>query len=224
MWVAKIKFNGENALIGSRCKKFNVSVSGYPVTSHHEKDFIYVHAFYFAYGDEKNIKKFVKDLKKDERVLQIENNENFITSKIKEPYNHSKIYSHDIIHLKPLTIDARGIQTWTIGSWNKESLNDFIELAEKIHNAELLSIKNEKIENFFMISMQPHLTKKQKIAMDLAIMSGYYDYPRKIGLEKLAKMINLSYSTYHAHLRKAEQKVLPFMFRANADKSEFESL
>lgn len=215
MWVAKIKFNGENAIIGSKCKQFNISISGYPVTNYHKNDCIHVYAFYFVFGDEENIKKFVRALKKDERVLYIECKDNFIISQIKEPQIYTKIYSHEIIHLKPLVIGSDGIEFWTLGSWNKKSLSDFIEIIEKTHQGELLSIKNEKINNFFILSMQPELTYKQKKAVELAIINGYYEYPRKIGLKKLAKLLNLSYSTYHAHLRKAEQKLLPFLFKSD---------
>lgn len=212
MWVAKIKLNGENAIIGSRCKKFNVSVSGYPVSNFCNMDCIYTYAFYFIYGDEENIKFFIKDMKKDERVLHIENKGNFIVSQIKEPEKYKKVYSHDLIHLKPLIINRDGTQFWTLGSWNKKSLNDFIKLAEKVHNGELLSIKEEKIDNFSIFSMQPNLTIKQKKALETAIANRYYEYPRKTELKKLAKLRNLSYSTYHAHLRKAEQKLFPFLF------------
>ncbi len=220
MWVAKIKLNGENALIGSRCKKFNVSVSGYPVSSFHDMDCIYSYAFYFIYGDEKNIQNFIKDLKKDERVLHIESKGNFIVSQIKEPVKYVKVYSHNLIHLKPLVINNDGTQFWTLGSWNRENLNDFIELAERVHNGELLSIKEEKIDNFSIFSMQPNLTIKQKKALETAIANGYYEYPRKTELKKLAKLRNLSYSTYQAHIRKAEGKLFPFLFK-NIDSQSF---
>ena len=58
--------------------------------------------------------------------------------------------------------------------------------------------------------MHPHFTENQKQALNLAIKNGYYDYPRKISIQDLAKHLDLSFSTFHAHLRKAEQKILPF--------------
>ena len=51
--------------------------------------------------------------------------------------------------------------------------------------------------------------------MNLAIKHSYYDYPRKIELEKLADIMKISYSTYQAHLRKAEKKLLPFFFESS---------
>ena len=47
-----------------------------------------------------------------------------------------------------------------------------------------------------------NLTDKQKEAMGLAIKHGYYEYPRKIDVQDLARESKLSFSTFHAHLRK----------------------
>ncbi len=79
-------------------------------------------------------------------------------------------------------------------------------------NAKLIFIKEKQIKNISIIQQQPELTDKQKTALELAIKNGYYKYPRKIELKRLAKLMNLSYSTYQAHIRKAEQKLLPFFF------------
>jgi predicted DNA binding protein len=49
--------------------------------------------------------------------------------------------------------------------------------------------------------------------MVMAIKNGYYNYPRKTSIEKLAELSGLSFSTFHAHLRKAEQRLLPFYFQ-----------
>jgi hypothetical protein len=50
---------------------------------------------------------------------------------------------------------------------------------------------------------------KQREAVELAIQHGYYDYPRKVEVQELAKMAKLAFSTYQAHLRKAERKLIP---------------
>jgi len=213
MWVAKIKINGEKALIGSRTKKFNVSVSGYPISSFIKRDGIFVYLVGFVFGEEKNKKGFIRDLKKDRRVLHIEGKEDFIIAQIKESLKVRAMYRHRIIHLQPVFINEEGFEFWTIGSWNRKDLEEFIKLVEKQYNGKLISIKQEKITNLSIVSVQPKLTNKQKKALELAIKHGYYKYPRKTSLEKLAKMMDLSYSTYQAHLRKAEQKILPFFFK-----------
>ncbi len=212
MWTAKIKINGEKALIGSRTKKFNVSVSGYPISFYEKKNGIYVYLIGFIFGNELNKKRFIDDLKKDKRVLYIEGKNDFFIGQIREPSKFRQIYHHRIVHLEPVMIKEDGSELWSIGSWNKQELINFIKLVKKTHNGELLKIKQEKIKNFSIISMQPELTLKQRTAIELAIRYEYYNYPRKIELKKLARLMNLSYSTYQAHLRKAEQKLLPFFF------------
>lgn len=215
MWVAKIKLNGENAIIGSRCKKFNVSVSGYPISTFYDSKTIHIYTAYFIFGEDTNIKAFIKDLRKDDKVLHIENKGNFIISQIKEPAKHACAYHHSIIHLKPLIIKENGIEFWVLGSWNKEYLNNFLNLIEKSHNGELLSVKKEKINNFSIISMRTELTNNQEKAVESAMRNGYYNYPRDIEIKKLANLNKISYSTYHAHLRKAEKKLLQCLFNQN---------
>ena len=52
------------------------------------------------------------------------------------------------------------------------------------------------------------LTEKQRRVLITAYKSGYYDFPRRIGSEELARKLNLVKSTFVAHRRKAERRVL----------------
>lgn len=220
MWVAKVKIPGEKGSIGKRTKKFNVSVHGYPVSSYKSGDEISVFIVAFINGEEEDKKKFIKDWKKDEKVVHIEVNNDLVIGQILEPPRLYDMYSHKFIHLEPGFIDEQGINYWTLGSWDRGELIKFTDIVEKEYDGELLSIKQEKIRNFSFLSMQPHLTKKQNQAMDFAIKAGYYDYPRKVSIQDLAKNSGLSFSTFHAHLRKAEQKLLPYSFNKVQEPSE----
>ena len=210
MWVARIKLDGNEALLGSRCKKFNVAGSGYPVSIHNKPEGISVYGVYFIFGEDKKVKDFVEDLKKDKRVLHIENQSNFVICNILEPKEHVSAYKESIIHIEPITCNEEGKEFWTIGSWNKEELMEFLDVVEKSHKGELLSIKKEKVKNFSFLAVNPGLTEGQRKALELATTKGYYDYPRKIDIQKLAKLSKLGYTTFHEHLRKAEQKMMPF--------------
>ena len=152
------------------------------------------------------------DLQKDKKVLHLERKKDFIIAQIKEPIDFSPLYNPKIIHLKPVVINEQGLNFWNIGSWDRKELVKFVRTVKKTHQGELLKIEEKKITNFSVITMRPELTEKQQKAMELAIKNGYYEYPRKIELKKLAKLRGLSYSTYQAHLRKAEKKLLPFFF------------
>ena len=80
-------------------------------------------------------------------------------------------------------------------------------------NGKVLKFKQEKISNISFTKLLPELTKNQKTALEIAINKGYYNYPKKIKMEELAKIRGISYSTFQAHLKKAEGKILPEVYR-----------
>ena len=46
-----------------------------------------------------------------------------------------------------------------------------------------------------------------------ASTNGYYRFPRKTNLKKLAKLMNVALPTYQEHLRKAEINLMPNFFK-----------
>lgn len=212
MWTAKITFDGSRALIGSKTLKHKINIFAFPLSYSYEKNYIIVHITGNILGKENNIKKFIKDLKKQKRTINFELNNNFFIGTIKEPIKAKNIYNKNLIHLSPALIDENAQEFITIGSFNKKNLEKASKTLRKHWKAKLLYIKEKKIKNISIIQQHPELTLKQKQAIELAIKNGYYKYPRKIELKKLAKLMKISYSTYQAHLRKAEQKLLPFFF------------
>jgi len=52
------------------------------------------------------------------------------------------------------------------------------------------------------------LTDKQRRVLTTAYRLGYYDVPRRITSEELARKLNLVKSTFSAHVRKAERRLL----------------
>ena len=205
-------FDGSKALIGSRTLKHKVNVFAFPLSYFYEKNYIILNATGILLGKEKNKKEFIKDFKKAERFVNLELNEDFFIMTIKEPIYAKTIYNKNIIHLAPALIDENGKETISIACFEKKQLSKAIATLEKAFKTEIYYIQEKKIKNISIIKQAPELTDKQKQAMHLAIKNGYYEYPRKTSIEQLAKISNLSFSTFHAHLRKAEQKLLPFYF------------
>jgi hypothetical protein len=52
------------------------------------------------------------------------------------------------------------------------------------------------------------LTEKQRKVLSVAYARGYYDVPRKVDSEELAKTLNIVKSTLVEHLRKAEKRLI----------------
>jgi len=104
------------------------------------------------------------------------------------------------------------MKTLTIGTFDKKILDKLIINLEKLYKLKIHYIQERKIKNISIIKENPELTKKQKKAIEIAIKNGYYNYPRKTSVKELAKISKLSFSTFQAHLRKAEKKLIPFYF------------
>lgn len=64
---------------------------------------------------------------------------------------------------------------------------------------------------FSLNSPLEHLTEKQKTVIIDAFKNGYYDFPRKIGSEALAKKLGIREPTLVIHRRKAERKLFAHM-------------
>ncbi|MEK6947746.1 MAG: helix-turn-helix domain-containing protein [Nanoarchaeota archaeon] len=210
MWIAKICIDyNKNSLISNLCKKYNVSIYGYPTAHNIFKDYVIINGSIIFNGLKVNVNNFINELKKDKRLINIEINNNYGIMSIKQHIANALILNSDIIPIKPYEVNNQGEYTFELGSWKKESLTKLIENYRKHKfNINIIWIKNIKPKNIFVISSLNNLTDKQEYSIKLAIENNYYDYPRKITLKKLANIAKISYSTYQFHLRKAERKLI----------------
>ncbi len=212
MWIAKVKFDEKETLIGTKAIKHKISLFVFILSFFYEKNYIVVHIAGNILGNKENIIKFVKDLKKEKRVVEIELNGNFFVGTIKEPIFAKYLYNKNIIQVAPALITDKGYEIVNVGSFEKKHLERFIDILERKLNGQLISIQQKKIKSISVIKVAPELTDKQKQAIELAIKKGYYTSPRKISVQELAKISGLSFSTFQVHLRKAEEKLIPYYF------------
>ena len=86
------------------------------------------------------------------------------------------------------------------------------QVGEFIKKITALGIRNRVVllteANFSPDSPLNKLTEKQREVLIAAYKLGYYDIPRRINSEKLAKKLNIGSSTLGEHLRKAERRLL----------------
>jgi len=212
MWVAKLSFDGRDGIFGSRTFKHKVNLFGFPLSYSYGKSWITVNATGIIVSEEKNKRSFIREIKKISRIKKIEFNKDFFIMTYLEPGFAKGIYNQNIIHIAPVLIDENGTETLTVASFEKKHLLKAITAIKSRWKIKIHFIQQRKVKNISIIHENPKLTDKQKQAINLAIKHGYYKYPRKIELEKLARLMKISYSTYQAHLRKAEQKLIPFFF------------
>jgi len=213
MWTLKIEIDCSKGILGSRTKKFGITALAYPVSYHHVKEKIYVYGILHLFGDEENKRWFLEDLKKDPRLVNYELQGDMIIAQIIEDSRYAPTYGPGVFPIEPVYIDQNGQEVWTIGAWKKEDLVKISQLAEKYHHEILLKLKKSKVRYASLLNVLPDLSEKQKKAMDLAIKAGYYNFPKKIKMVELAKEMKISYSTFQAHLKKAEKKLIPRIFR-----------
>lgn len=224
MWVARLTgiLDKEN-IFRINTAKNNVTMHYYPLNYYKEKGKYYFIAIGLIEGEPKKVKSFFKDIQcvsssKNKRfVVKLETKGNFfvcITAHSKnieaKRYVHF-FYNPRFIHINPAILFPDGREAWDIASLDKKDIQEIIKIGEKGYSAKLLMLKEANLENFAFFNILPELTEKQKNAFLLAVKSGYYEYPRQIELEKLARFSKISLSTYQAHLRKAERKLLPFI-------------
>ena len=211
MWVLKLKLEAKNQLLGSLAMKHEVSMTGYPLSYWKDKKFLYLMTAGFMFGEKKNKKALVRDVKKMSDFLEFEVSEDFVISVSKQPLFSEPAYNPKIIRVEPAIINKTGYHIWNLASFDRKALEEVLRFTEKYLGASVLYFRKESVSNISFTRLLPELTGNQKRALEIAINNGYYEYPKNIKMEKLAKKMGISYSTYQAHLKKAEGKLIPFM-------------
>lgn len=209
MWVAKIRLR-HDCIIGNRCKKFNVMMQSLDLNEEKKNGQVFTSSIHQLIGDEKNIKRFINDLKKDDRTEFVEFNGQtlfLVETAKKKPASE---FSKKMFFVKPMVLDTNGYEHWEIASHKKEELMNFIKKVKPLADEfDLLSLKNTPLQNIYFPKLMPKLTALQKKALELAIKEGYYETPKKTNLRSLAELSKISLATYQKHLQKAESKIIP---------------
>lgn len=208
MWHAKIRIK-HDCIFDRRCEKFQVTVS---VTSFNPFKKGKYHCTYHlgtVFGS--NAEKFLKDIKKDTRVdnIEISGSTFFIIEKRTKKETPGSFYNPELIYVKPVVIDTSGIETWEFAAFRKQTILEFIK---KNKTSKLVSIQQTKLQDIYFPRLSPDLSKKQRAALEIAMKEGYYDFPKRVDLEHLAKRSKVTRATFREHLRKAEKKILSNTF------------
>jgi len=214
MWKAVFEGKHDSCIIAPLCKKYKVVDLIYLVNAWDENNAFNYSEAHILQGDEANKKKFVKELKKHKDVLKLEQKGNFIITKNKRPAWMSiymPLWDKKIIQIKPVVQRTDGTELWELACWDKEPLTHILERLPDEFHIKLKSIEETKIGDIFLPHIMPKLSEMQSKTIRIAVKGGYFDFPRKINLEDIAKIMKLKKQTVQQHIRIAEKKLVPFL-------------
>jgi hypothetical protein len=114
----------------------------------------------------------------------------------------------------PPVVYSGGWETHRVIGFREGDYKKLFQELSKLGPVEILS-KNlsveKSIQDTFVISLGSvfsTLTDKQIQAIAIALDSSYYNVPRKVTTNEIAKKLGVPRTTYEEHLRKAETKIL----------------
>ncbi len=213
MWRLKLKLDSSKQFLGKLAIKHQVSMTGYPLSYWKDSKWLYMISAGTIFGAEEDKRALLREMKKQDELTEFESSGDFVINITKQPLFTEPVYNAKIIRPNPVIINKSGFHIWDLASFDRKILEDVLGFAEKKLGAKIIYFKQEKISNINFTKLLPEITNNQKKAMELAINKGYYKYPKKIKMEELAKEMKISYSTYQAHLKKAESKILPGVYK-----------
>lgn len=209
MWFAKLKIKHDDCWISPLTKKFNLVIKGVALNSYEENGKYFHSNVIYLSGKRENQDKLFLNLKKDKKVVKVIRNGNQIISLVEGKEHIFTYFDKSFFFLKPVVI-KEGFEYWELGSWDKKKLTKFYNDIKKFAYVKLLKMKKGFPQVFIQQTMQ-NITDKQKDAFEFAKEMGYYNFPRRYSVEKLAKMKKVPRTTFQGHLRKAENKILDVM-------------
>ena len=160
-------------------------------------------------GDEKGFDSIIKYLKKikayelvkeierkrDNLVLLVILNQKSYIQNIIQKYNAFFIDLHTVVG---------GYEYWHVGIFDRNLIEPMRKDLKKMGDLVVLYIGEVDFAHTL-------LSQQQKKIFSFAFENGYYQIPRKINIDKIAKALKLNHATVGEHLLKAENKIINSM-------------
>ncbi|KYK26464.1 hypothetical protein AYK26_04910 [Euryarchaeota archaeon SM23-78] len=217
MWYLKYKFIHKDCIYAPKLREYNLSVFFFPLSHYKEGNFVFTNSIQQVVGEKKNIKKYVTYLEKHPKIVKIDVYDNIIFTLAKHKTDlkmYETVYNPALIFVAPGYQDKEGFEVWEVACWERKPLENMIFVLKNnkttIH-FEILKLVEKRLNDVFVMKLLPKLAPKQQEALRLAYKMGYYKFPRKVDLDKLAKIAKVSKPTFRENLRKAEAKLMPYL-------------
>lgn len=218
MWYLKFRVKHKECIYTPKTKELGLTDFTYPLGHVAKGKEVLLSSIHVLEGSESSVKKYVNYLKKHKSVLEIEGFGNVLFTKIKEslnPLEYQAVYNPELLFPAPVINDKDGFEIWQVASWNRKHLERIISLSKSsiILDFKLLEFRKKIIHDVYITNLLPNLAPKQSFALRLAFKNGYYEFPKKTDLNKLARLMKISKATYQEHLKRAEAKIIPFVLQ-----------
>jgi predicted DNA binding protein len=213
MWVAKLKFWHANSYVTEKTKDLDAVFTSYYLNTYQEGETTYITRVGLVFG--RDWEKLMKTIVSDPRIeiLKAQGRQVIFKMPANRAY-HTILLDGSVFQLRP-PIAKEGFEFWEVAAMEKKRIHNVVEKMnknKKIAWAEMLSLK-EKDLDLFVPSAFSKLTEKQRWAYETACKYGYYSYPRENDLETIAKKMKVPFSTFREHLRIAESKLFPALWK-----------
>ena len=161
-------------------------------------------------GEEKPLIDYVKALKKSSSIAEVrvtfktpEQYWTEVTHKLKRKSIHETILESGCMSRLPIVIEG-GTQIHHLLAPDTSAFRlAFDNLRSRFAKVRVLNVRRSPRG-----TLGPGLTQKQLDAIKLAISNGYYDMPRRIEIEKLAKKLKIKRVAMQERLRRAERTIM----------------
>jgi predicted DNA binding protein len=213
MWTLKMKFWHEGSAVIPLAQKYGLTILCFPLNRFSKGRTIFLTNAHIVLGKEKARAAYIAEISKNPRYENLEYEGNLVvyTIRAKKGASHLQMYlSPELIFIKPIVVKPDGFEYLEVAALRKEVLSEFLGIAQRWVKIELQSISQEKVRDFYVPHVLPDITEKQKEAIRLAYKNGYYAFPKRTEIKRLAKLAGLSPSTFQEHLHKAEHKLIPY--------------
>ena len=168
-----------------------------------------VHELFEISIDTKHIESLLNDLRKDPYVYKvdaIETKKGLVMGSLKtHKCTACRSFATSECFLVSAKSNPEGLVEWKVlssGSGLKKLLDNLEKGGVK---AEIRSITELKDENA--------LTERQEEILQIALEKGYFEYPKKMDIAELAKLLGISKPTLSEILRRGQKKILAEHFR-----------
>lgn len=191
----------------------NLIMYGYPMNYFEENNIITLIGVQIISGEQKNVDKYIKNIRKKIKIEQISKNTIIFRTKISKNVEYYKnLYNTKIFYQSPI-IHTKGREIFTISSWDRKILEEIIKNVQYNKNTthfKILQFKRTKMKEIFIPQLLDKLTSRQREILSIVKEEGYFEYPKKITIQNLAKKLKISKSTLHEIIKRGEAKIMNF--------------